>query len=154
MTKKTSSSKKDIAANSSPEDKALKLNDKFEFIEVGDSNVLISPSGLEFYAVNRPFWDFLTLFEYGAKQGYVMSSIRSFGGNKLFDDEYRELLLELKKHNALVESEKFINPRIDVDYCKVIPVLKIYDRQWILDNHPELLKSVQFSDTWSPAGNG
>lgn len=136
--------------------KPVILNNEFEFMEVGDSNVLISPKGLEFYAVNREFWDFLCLFKYGADLNYVVEAIEIFYGKtkpKIYLKEFKDIFEELENCLVLVPSKKFINPRIEMEFCKAKPVLKIYDRKWIEDNHPELLISVNFSDTWSPAEN-
>lgn len=134
---------------------AVILNDKFEFMEVGPSNVLISPKGLEFYAVDRDFWKFLNLFEYGAEFNYVMSAIEDFSGkSKVYKKEYKEIFNKLESASALIKSKKFIHPRIDSKYCTTKPEFQKYDRKWIEKHHPELLVSVNFSDTWGPSDMG
>lgn len=132
--------------------KPVILNQSFEYLEVGGDNLIISSSDANFYAISRDTWFFLELFKYGALVDYVLKKIeRNQPTSKSTIDEYRKLIATMMDKDVLVESSKFINPKLQREYCRSSPILKEYNIEWIRNNHPETIISDKFCDTWNPA---
>ena len=127
--------------------------------DIGHMALVYSPKSEKFLVLNETAGKLLSLLEQGQTSVNMLKGLDTLYSNSIdgTHKDYVKLFLHSAINNQIIEVfdgqpkpfSKINLPRV---YEKISrPVFSVFEKKWILENHPDAIYDAAFSDTWSPA---
>lgn len=130
--------------------------------DIGMMSLVYNPITETFLVLNETAGKLLSLLEQGKTTDNMLKGL-----NAIFKEnrhgahhEYVQNFLSLSLQNKIIEMTNGVSPnfsdiKLPVTYGQSEqPVLKQFDKKWILENHPDAIYDPAFGDHWSPGSGG
>jgi hypothetical protein len=130
--------------------------------DIGTMALVYNPKTETFLVLNETAGKLLSLLEQGKTNENMLKGLNAIFKENRYGahQEYVKNFLILVLQNEIVEITDDVVPnfsdiKLPVTYGQSEqPVLKQFDKKWILENHPDAIYDPAFGDHWSPASGG
>ncbi len=130
--------------------------------DIGTMSLVYNPITEVFLVLNETACKLLSLLEQGKSIDNITRGLNTLFKEKRpgAHDEYIQNFIRLATEQEIIEKSTDIAPRFsDIRLPQTYgeseqPVLKPFDKKWILEKHPDAIYDAAFGDHWSPASGG
>lgn len=130
--------------------------------DIGTMSLAYLPDIETFFVLNKTAGMLLTILEQGKSRSNLIRALDSLYPNveKRVKERHVDSFLHLViDHKIAVPAEKgrvrFERIKLpDVSEGLEMPIISSYEKKWVIQNHPDAVYDIAFSDTWSPASGG
>ncbi|MGF6634848.1 hypothetical protein [Paraburkholderia sp. MM6662-R1] len=130
--------------------------------DIGTMSLVYLPERQVFLVLNKTAGMLLTILEQGRSKNSLINALSTLypSVEERVIERTAEVFLHLVVDNGiavLVERGKAPSEKIKLPAPAgelEMPIISAYEKKWIIQNHPDAVYDIAFSDTWSPAAGG
>lgn len=130
--------------------------------DIGNMSLAYLPDKEAFFVMNETAGMLLTILEQGKSKANLVKALNTFYPK--IEQRVKERIVDSFIHLVLDNKIAKSSEESRISFAKIqlpgkvavldTPVISVYEKKWILQQHPDAVYDPKFSDLWSPAGNG